>query len=237
MSTTQKGKLFLVPTTLGDEGIQAIPPDIPEVLRDIKVIIAEKEKTARRYLKALGLNPGGDRDFLPLDKHVSPMEKRNYLAAALEGENIALLSEAGCPGVADPGAEIVLLAHRQEIQVVPMTGPSSILLALMASGMSGQQFAFHGYLPRDQNQRIKKLRDLEKESGQLQQSQIFIETPYRNEAMFADILRSCRPETQLCVAADITLPTEYIRTYTIDGWKKKRPELQKRPAVFILFVD
>ena len=171
---------------------------------------------------------------MKLDKYAEEIETRTYLDACEQGISVGLLSEAGVPAVADPGATIVKLAHEKGIQVVPLVGPSSILLALMASGMNGQNFAFNGYLPIDKADRKKAIKELERLSKERDQSQIFIETPYRNEKMFTDLKSTLTPGTRLCIAADITLPEEYIRTYTIADWKKQTPDLHKRPTIFII---
>jgi len=170
-----------------------------------------------------------------LNKHTRPEEVSNYLSSADKGKNIGVVSEAGCPGIADPGADVVKIAHSKGIKVVPLVGPSSILLALMASGFNGQSFSFHGYLPKERGERIRKLKELERTAQQKDQTQLFIETPFRNQHLLEDILTNCSPATPLCIACDITLPSEFIRTQYIAEWKKKVPDINKRPAIFLLY--
>lgn len=231
-----KGKLYLIPTTLGEnEPLEVMPYSVRTMVERIDHYIVENEKSARRFIKKI--TPKKSQPSLvimKLDKYADEMETRTYLDACERGISIGLLSEAGVPAVADPGAKIVKLAHEKGIQVVPLVGPSSILLALMASGMNGQNFAFNGYLPIDKVDRKKTIKELERLSKEKDQSQIFIETPYRNEKMFSDLKASLTPQTRLCIAADITLPQEYIRTYTIAEWKQQNPDLHKRPTIFII---
>ena len=231
-----KGKLYLIPTTLGEnEPLEVMPYSVRKTVELIDHYIVENEKSARRFIKKI--TPKKSQPSLvimKLDKYADEMETRTYLDACDQGISVGLLSEAGVPAVADPGAKIVKLAHEKGIQVVPLVGPSSILLALMASGMNGQSFAFNGYLPIDKADRKKAIKELERLSKDRNQSQIFIETPYRNEKMFSDLKSTLTPQTRLCIAADITLPEEYIRTYTIAEWKKQQPDLHKRPAIFII---
>lgn len=230
------GSLYLIPTSLGESNLSSILPEIhTSRIQHIRHFIVEKEKTARRYLRALDKTfPIDDSTLFPLNKHTKPEEFTSYLAPALKGHDIGVISEAGCPGVADPGAEVVKLAHEKGIKVIPMVGPSSILLALMASGMSGQSFVFHGYIPKEQDLRGRKIRDMEKNSRGLKQTQIFIETPYRNEHVFKDLLKYCNSETRLCVATNITLENEYIKTLKVKDWKKEKLNIQKQPTVFLL---
>lgn len=231
-----KGKLYLIPTTLGDnEPLEVMPLSVKKVIEQVDYYIVENEKTARRFIKKI--TPKKSQPSLvimKLDKFTDELETKTYLDVCEQGVNVGLLSEAGVPAVADPGATIVSLAHQKGVQVVPLVGPSSILMAIMASGMNGQSFAFNGYLPIDKSDRKKAIKELERLSKDKNQSQIFIETPYRNEKMLADLKSSLSPTTKLCVAADITLPTEYIKTYTIGEWKKQSPDLHKRPAIFII---
>jgi len=233
------GTLYLIPTTLGETPItQVIPAYVIELIYSIKEFIVEDEKTARRYLKKIGIPTPLDQIILhPLNNHTPSEEISSYLNAIKEGKNIGIISDAGCPGIADPGAEIVKLAHERKIKVVPLVGPSSILLALMASGLNGQHFTFHGYLPKDRNERIKKLKDLEKTSQQKNQTQLFIETPYRNQHLLEDILGTCNGQTQLCIACDITLETEFIVTKPIHAWKGTLPDLTKRPSIFLIHAS
>lgn len=231
-----KGKLYLIPTTLGEsEPLEVMPYSVKTVVEKIDHYIVENEKSARRFIKKI--TPKKSQPSLvlmKLDKYADEFETRTYLDICEQGVSVGLLSEAGVPAVADPGATIVKLAHEKGIQVVPLVGPSSILLALMASGMNGQNFAFNGYLPIDKSERKKAIKELERLSKERNQSQIFIETPYRNEKMLNDLRATLTPSTRLCIAADITLPEEYIRTYTISEWKQQQPDLHKRPTIFII---
>ena len=235
------GKLFLIPAPLGDSAPvdTVIPVGTLEVLRSIRYFVVEELRTARRYLSKASIGvPIDSLHFFELNEHTPPEQDiSSYLQAALEGHNIALLSEAGVPAVADPGARLVRLAHQKSIPVVPLTGPSSLLLALMASGLNGQNFAFAGYLPVKPPERQQRLRLLEKRSAAEQQTQLFIETPYRNEALLADILSVCRPGTLLCVAANLTEPDAFIKTQTIAGWKTTHVDLHKKPCVFLLLAE
>jgi 16S rRNA (cytidine1402-2'-O)-methyltransferase len=231
------GKLYLLPVPLGDD---ADPKDVlPEtVARSIEFIdyyIVENEKTARKFIKAiLPTKKQPDLKLSILNKHTLASEHVAFIQPCMEGKNVGLMSEAGCPGVADPGAAIVKLAHEKGIQVVPLVGPSSILLAMMASGMNGQSFAFNGYLPIDKGDKKAALKNFEKLSQEKSQSQIFIETPFRNNRLLDDLLALLQPNTHLCIAADITLPTELIKTRTVAQWKKDQPDLHNRPAIFIV---
>ena len=231
-----KGKLYLIPTTLGEtEPLEVMPFSVKKVVELIDHYIVENEKSARRFIKKI--TPKKSQPSLTmmnLDKYADELETRTYLDVCESGISVGLLSEAGVPAVADPGATIVKLAHEKGIQVVPLVGPSSILLAMMASGMNGQNFAFNGYLPIDKMERKKAIKELERISKDRQQSQIFIETPYRNEKMFSDLKATLTPGTRLCIAADITLPEEYIKTLPIAEWKKQQPDLHKRPTIFII---
>lgn len=231
-----KGKLYLIPTTLGDtEPLEVMPISVKKVIEHLDFFIVENEKSARRFIKKI--TPAKAQPSLQLmllDKYSDELETRNYLDACEEGNSVGLLSEAGVPAVADPGATIVKLAHQKGIQVVPLVGPSSILMAMMASGMNGQSFTFNGYLPIDKSDRKKAIKDLEKLSRDKNQSQIFIETPYRNEKMLDDLRSVLSPETRVCVACDITLPTEFIKTLTVREWKNVKTDLHKRPAIFIV---
>ena len=232
-----KGTLYLIPVPLGDtaETADVIPVKVSRVINTIDEYIVENEKTARQYLKKMGLQkPLQELVLHPLNQHTQPHEIAGYLRSASEGKNIGVLSEAGCPGVADPGAEVVKLAHEKDIPVVPLVGPSSILLSLMASGFNGQSFAFNGYLPKERPERIRRIKELEKLALQRNQTQLFIETPYRNMHLLEDLLAHCDRQTKLCIACDISLPTEFIKTQTIAAWKNKLPELNKRPTIFLL---
>ncbi|MEQ3499663.1 SAM-dependent methyltransferase [Tenacibaculum sp. SSH1-16] len=231
-----KGKLYLIPTTLGDtEPLEVMPLSVKKVVEQLDYFIVENEKSARRFIKRITPTKSQPSlELMLLDKYSDDLETKNYLDVCEKGISVGLLSEAGVPAVADPGASIVKLAHQKGIQVVPLVGPSSILLAIMASGMNGQSFAFNGYLPIDKSDRKKAIKDLEKLSKEKNQSQLFIETPYRNEKMLDDLRATLSPDTRVCVACDITLPTEYIKTLTIKEWKHVKTDLHKRPAIFII---
>lgn len=231
------GKLYLLPVPLGDEGNagDVLPDTVARSIDFIDHYIVENEKTARRFIKAiLPTKKQPELKFSVLNKHTEASQHAGFLQPCLEGKNVGLMSEAGCPGVADPGAAIVKLAHEKGIQVVPLVGPSSILLALMASGMNGQSFAFNGYLPIDKGEKKSTLKNLEKLSQDKNQAQIFIETPYRNNKLLEDLLATLQPNTHLCIAADITQPTEYIKTKTVAQWKKEKVDLHNRPCIFIV---
>jgi 16S rRNA (cytidine1402-2'-O)-methyltransferase len=230
------GKLYLIPTTLGDcDPIDVLPQTIKRCIDFIDDYIVENEKTARKCIKST--NPEKVQATLrlsSLNKHTEVSEYNKMIQPCLEGKNVGLMSEAGCPAIADPGAAIVKLAHEKGIQVVPLVGPSSILLAMMASGMNGQGFTFNGYLPIEKSDKKTVLKNLEQLSQTKNQSQIFIETPYRNNKLLEDIIQSLQPNTHLCVATDITLPTEYIKTLRIADWKKTKVDLHNRPTIFII---
>ena len=212
-----------------------MPYSVKTMVELIDYYIVENEKSARRFIKKIAPKKSQPSlTIMKLDKYAEELETRTFLDVCEQGISVGLLSEAGVPAVADPGATIVKLAHEKGIKVVPLVGPSSILMALMASGMNGQNFAFNGYLPIDNSDRKKAIKDLEKLSKEKNQSQIFIETPYRNEKMFTDLKSALTPATLLCIAVDITLPNEYIKTYSIADWKKQSPDLHKRPAIFII---
>ena len=228
-------KLFLIPSTLGDTPIDNILPGmIQKVINSVDCYIVENERTARRFLLKAGLQkPINDIAFFTLNKYTRPEEIEEFLQSVPESD-IGIISEAGVPCIADPGSDIVRKAHEKGIRVVPLVGPSSILMAMMASGLNGQNFAFVGYLPVRHHERINRIRQLERRSFQEQQSQIFIETPYRNNQLLKDILQICHPDTKLCIGVDISLSSEEIETRSIREWKTKRPELHKRPAIFII---
>ncbi|HMK07337.1 MAG TPA: SAM-dependent methyltransferase [Flavobacterium sp.] len=230
------GKLYLIPTTLGEsDPIDVLPQTVKRTIDFIDDYIVENEKTARKFIKSI--HPEKVQATLrlsTLNKHTEVSEHNKMIQPCLEGKNLGLMSEAGCPGVADPGAVIVKLAHEKGIQVIPLVGPSSILLAMMASGMNGQSFTFNGYLPIDKGEKKSALKNLEKISQDKNQSQLFIETPYRNNKLLEDILQTLQPSTHLCIAADITLPTEYIKTLRIQDWKKVKTDLHNRPTIFII---
>lgn len=231
-----KGKLYLIPTTLGEnEPLEVMPYSVKTIVELLNHYVVENEKSARRFIKKITPKKvQSSLIMMKLDKYAIEIETRTYLDFCDQGVSVGLLSEAGVPAVADPGATIVKLAHEKGIQVVPLVGPSSILMALMASGLNGQNFAFNGYLPIDNSERKKGIKALEKLSMEKNQSQIFIETPYRNQKMFTDLKSVLSPGTLLCIAIDISLPNEFIKTFTIAHWKKQSPDLHKRPAIFII---
>jgi 16S rRNA (cytidine1402-2'-O)-methyltransferase len=229
-------KLYLIPTTLGDTSIERVlPPDLRSIISSVSVFIVENLRTARRFLKKV--NPAiviDDLTFFELNQHTDRKEINRFLAPIQEGLDVGIISEAGCPAVADPGADVVKLAHTKDIQVVPLVGPSSILLALMASGMSGQNFAFNGYLPIKNPEKAQQIKLLERRMQTEGQTQLFIEAPYRNMQLLDDLLKNCDPQTMLCIAADITLDTEFIQAKPVSYWKTNLPDIQKRPAIFII---
>ncbi|WP_010663597.1 SAM-dependent methyltransferase [Marinilabilia salmonicolor] len=231
-----QGKLYMIPNHLGNEQTGfTIPTEVAALSCKLRFFIVENIRTARRYLRLLDSQMDIDNStFFVLDKHTGPREYSTFLEPITQGHDIGVISEAGCPGVADPGAEIVKIAHQKNIQVVPLVGPSSILMALMASGMNGQSFAFNGYLPIDKSERSKTIKQLEARSAKEKQTQLFIEAPYRNNAMAQDLLKNCRPDTLLCIACNISMPDEFVVTRPISGWKGKLPELHKKPTMFLL---
>jgi len=233
---SQKGKLFLIPTTLGETNpFKVLPETIKDVVKNLTHFIVENEKTARKHIKQIdGSKKQASLRLYPLNKFTDAQDLAGYLNPCLNGEDIGILSEAGCPGIADPGAEIVKMAHQKDIQVVPLVGPSSILLAMMASGMNGQRFAFNGYLPIDKSERKAEIKRLERISHDYDQSQSFIETPYRNNKMLEDLCATLNDYTEVCVACDVTLDTEYIKTLPVKAWKRTKVDLHKRPALFII---
>lgn len=230
------GKLYLIPTTLGDNApMEVLPITVKQTIEFCNFFIVENEKTARRFIKKICPEKSQpDLNLFVLNKFTSVEEISHYLNPCKAGENIGIISEAGCPGIADPGAEIVALAHQQNIEVIPLVGPSSILLSVMASGLNGQSFAFNGYLPIDKNERKNTLKRLERRVKEEKQTQVFIETPFRNEALFQEMLQTLESSTKLCIACDITLSTQYIRTFSISVWKKQTISLHKRPTIFVI---
>lgn len=231
-----KGKLYLIPSPLGDnDPAEVIPGPVLGLLQGFRTFVVEETRTARRYLSRAGMKGRiSELEFHELNEHTAPEQTESYLKLFENGNDVALISEAGLPAVADPGARLVALAHRHGIEVVPCVGPSSLMLALMASGMNGQSFAFCGYLPAKPDERKQRLKAIEKIASGTGLSQIFIETPYRNDAMLKDILEVCMPGTKLCIAADITLPDASIRTMTVAEWRKEGTVIGKRPCVFII---
>ncbi|MBL7137612.1 MAG: SAM-dependent methyltransferase [Bacteroidales bacterium] len=233
----KRGTLFLIPSTLGDtKPEEVLPEKTLGVIRSLNSFIVEEIRSARRFLRKAGFRGNFDETgFLIFNEHTSRKELMSFLTPMLQGMDTGLLSEAGTPCIADPGAEIVEIARQAGIRVIPLSGPSSILLALMASGFNGQNFAFHGYLPIDRNERQRKIKELERIAREKDQTQIFIETPYRNNAIFGAMIHACNPESRLCVAMDLTLDSETIRVHTIGEWRNKNEQLPKKPAVFLLY--
>lgn len=231
------GTLYLIPVPLADDAAaRSNTPYLVNTINSIKEYIVENEKTARRCLREAGLKtPQSELIIHDYGKHNRDNLGNDFFKGLLAGNDVGLMSEAGCPGVADPGADIVAEAHRKGIKVVPLVGPSSILLALMASGFSGQSFTFHGYLPIDKVERSRKIKFLEELAVKHKQTQLFIETPFRNNPMLEEILRTCAPKTLLCIACNITAADELIQTKTIEQWKKQVPDLHKKPTIFLLF--
>jgi 16S rRNA (cytidine1402-2'-O)-methyltransferase len=231
------GKLFLIPSSLGGESIDAIwPAGHAALVNQLNEFIVENLRTARRFLRSAAYTRSfDDVKFHLLNKHTKDEDISGFLANAMQGKDIGLLSEAGSPCVADPGQVIVAMAHRKKIRVVPLVGPSSILLALMASGFNGQQFVFHGYLPIDKVERSRKLKQIEIIAWHEEQTQIFMETPFRNNQLMKDVTGILRTDTLLCVACDLTTPTEFIKSQSIAAWKKEMPDLHKRTSIFLLF--
>lgn len=229
--------LYLLPVTLGDTAIDKVLPAYNAgIIREIKHFIVEDVRSARRFLKKVDREIDIDTLSLSLNKHTSPEDISGYLNPLAEGHSMGVISEAGCPAVADPGADVVAIAQRRNLKVVPLVGPSSIILSVMASGFNGQSFAFHGYLPIEPNERSKRLKELEGRIYSEHQTQLFIETPYRNHKMLDDILKACRPQTKLCIAANITCEGEYIKTRTVKEWKGiALPDLSKIPCIFLLY--
>ena len=231
-----KGRLFLIPSPLGDnDPAEVIPAGVLSMLPSISTYVVEAVRTARRYLSAAGLKGHvQDLEFHELNEHTTPEEVEALMKLFDDGRDVGLITEAGLPAVADPGAQLVRLCHRHGVEVVPMSGPSSLMLALMASGLNGQSFAFLGYLPAKTEERRQALRSIEKHSSTARQTKIFIQTPYRNDSLLADILSVCRADTEVCIAANITMPDAFIRTKTAGEWKKSVPTIGKRPCVFLI---
>ena len=240
---TSLGTLYLIPVTLGDDDMAALlpkslPPDVIKVAQNLEYFVVETEKPARQFLSAIKTaKPVRELTLNLLNEHTQDKDIAALLSPLLAGKDIGLMSDVGCPGVADPGAKLVALAHQKNIKVVPFVGPSSILLSLMASGLNGQQFAFLGYLPVDKQARNMRLKEIEKRSQTYSETQIFIETPYRNQHMLEAILTSCNANTRLCIASQVSLPDEMIVTKRISDWKQSAlPDLHKKPTVFLLLA-
>ena len=231
--------LYLIPVTLGDTPISKVLPSYnKEIILGIRHFIVEELRTARRFLKAVEKSIDIDSlTFYEMGKHADVSRFNQYLEPLRKGQSVGVISEAGCPAVADPGADVVAIAQREGLRVVPLVGPSSILLAVMASGFNGQSFAFHGYLPIDAGARTKRLKQLESRSAAEHQTQLFIETPYRNEKLMADLLATCNPQTRLCIAAGLTTEQEYVRSQSIRDWKKNGlPQISKIPTIFAIYA-
>ncbi len=229
--------LYLLPVTLGDTELNTVLPAYNiEIIQGIKHFIVEDVRSARRFLKKVDREFDIDSlSFYPLNKHTSAEDISGYLEPLLAGQSMGVISEAGCPAVADPGADVVAIAQRKNLKVVPLVGPSSIILSVMGSGFNGQSFAFHGYLPIEPVERVKRIKQLEQRIYSENQTQLFIETPYRNHKMIDDLLQNCRPQTKLCIAANLTCEGEYIKTRAISEWKGKVPDLSKIPCIFLLY--
>lgn len=233
------GTLYFIPVTLGDDNLaRALPPDVISVAQKLEIFVVENEKTARRFLGLMKTQkPVRELTLNTLNEHTDDKAVPALLAPLLAGKDVGLMSEAGCPGIADPGAKLAALAHQKGIRVRPLVGPSSILLSLMASGFNGQRFTFLGYLPADKTARIQRLKEIEKLSQKSNETQIFIETPYRNQHLLDDMLASCQPETRLCIACNISMDDEYIVTKRVKDWKQSSlPDLHKKPTVFLLLA-
>ena len=230
------GTLYLIPVPLAENvSAKSFTPYLSDTINHITEYIVENSKTARRFLKEAGLQiPQSDLIIHDYGKHNRDGNLNEFFTGLLAGKDVGLMSEAGCPGIADPGAEIVAFAHQKGIKVVPLVGPSSILLALMASGFNGQSFTFHGYLPIDKVQRSQKIKELENLSEKNKQTQLFIETPFRNNPMLEEILKTCHPNTRLCIACNLTAEDEMVQTKSITDWKKQVPDLHKKPVIFLL---
>jgi 16S rRNA (cytidine1402-2'-O)-methyltransferase len=229
------GNLYLIPSRIGDQPpLEVLPLSIRKKITDINHFIVENEKVARRFIKKIVPSKSQDKlQISLLNKFTQDIEIPEFIKPCSDGIDVGLMSDAGCPGIADPGAKVVAFAHRQNIKVIPLVGPSSIILALMASGLNGQGFAFNGYLPVDKNECKRKIKQLERQAEQNNQAQIFIETPYRNEQLLDSLIKTLKPQTRLCVAVDLTTKTEEIKTMSVEEWKSQQVNWHKRPAIFI----
>ncbi len=235
----KKGVIYLIPSVISpDTATQVLPPQILEAVKGTRFFLAETIRESRRFISSLKLNIDiSTLQFEQVNKDTSASETEKYLAPALKGENIGVLSDAGCPGVADPGAEVARIAHKLGLRVVPLVGPSSLLLALMASGMNGQSFAFNGYLPIDMKEAAQKINQFEKASRNQHQTQLFIETPYRSDRTLGVLIKNLHPDTLLCVAKDITGTKEYIKTMPVSQWKKQKITIGKEPTIFLFLAS
>lgn len=231
-----QGTLFLIPTPLGDNDYKNVIPEYNiNIIHGIEIFIVEEIRTARRFLRKVGYTKNFEEViFLILNEHTQAGEISDYLNEIPKGKNIGLLSEAGCPAVADPGSQVVAMAHEKNIRVIPLTGPSSIILSIMASGLDGQHFTFHGYLPVKQNERIQKIKELDRSLRNKSHTHIFIEAPYRNKQIIESLLSTCSDSTRLCIASNITMNDENIVTKTISDWKRIKPDPGKKPTVYLL---
>lgn len=229
-----KSTIYLIPSLLDEEALEAIPPYIIQAVKDCQVFFVENERTARRFLKKIWKEMViEDYEWFLIGDETRSVFKQKIK----EEKNIGIISEAGCPGIADPGQVLIEIAHELNADIKPMVGPSSILLALMASGMNGQQFQFAGYLPINEHERVRSIRELEKESQKKKYTQIFIETPYRNNQLIESVLKTCKPTTRFCIATDLTGKTEWIKTKTVAEWRKEKIDIHKRPAIFLLLAE
>ena len=232
------GKIYLIPSSLGEETPDFFSDSAKQIIHSLNFFIVENERSARRFLRSIGYKKDFDAvEMLKVDDDNNFLPDKQLLQHFLEGKSAGIISEAGCPGIADPGTSVVAWAHQNKISVTPLVGPSSIFLALMASGLNGQQFSFHGYLPVSSSERKKKLKQLEEESQRKHQTQIFMETPYRNDALLSDIYIVLKPSTLLCIATNITLPDEFIFTQPLSEWKKNIPDLKKKPTIFLIHAE
>ncbi len=232
-----KGTLFLIPVPLADHAAaKSFTPFLVETINQIKVYIVENEKTARKFLKEAGLKtPQSELIIHDYGKHKRDGSVEHFFVQLNKGQDVGLMSEAGCPGIADPGAEIVAEAHKKGIKVIPLVGPNSMIQALMSSGFTGQSFAFHGYLPINKAERAKKIKELELLASRHLQTQLFMETPFRNNQLLDDLLKTCNPQTLLCIASNINAENEFIKTKSIAAWRKEQVDLHKQPTVFVLY--
>lgn len=228
--------IYLIPCNLGESTDDPIPQYVKEIVYQLSIFFVENERSARRYLRSIGYTKNFDEvQLVLLDKQQEGKNVKQVLQSMYKNKlSAGILSEAGCPGIADPGTQVVKLAHICNIKVQPLVGPSSILLALIASGLNGQSFMFHGYLPIETAAQIKKIKELETQAARFGTTQLFMETPYRNNKMIENIVQTCMPDTKLCIACDITLDTEFIVTKSVKEWKEKLPDIHKRPAIFII---